>query len=77
MFDFGEMYRKVYKNNELCIFHNDDDTYTVWRGKYSYNDPSKPYAENTVLESVPFIKALERANRYYANATNNYKKIAS
>lgn len=79
MFEFGEMYRKAYKNNELCIFRNDDDTYTVWRGKYKYNDQTKPYAENTVLENVPFQRAFERANRYYANATNNnsYNKKVS
>lgn len=79
IFDFGEMYRKTYKNNELCIFRNDDDTFSVWRGKYKYNDQSKPYAESTILENVPFQKAFERANRYYANATNgnSYNKKAS
>lgn len=69
MFEFGEMYRKAFKSSELCIFRNDDGTYTVWRGKYKAGVPA-PFEESMILSGVPFQAALERANKFYSNATN-------
>lgn len=73
-FEFGEMYSKrTPTNTELCIFRNEDDTYTVWRANWRTGDP-KPLSEKTLAENIPFHEAFDRANNYFDWVTNNKNK---
>lgn len=73
-FEFGEMYSKrTAENAELCIFRNDNDTYTVWRANWRTGQ-STPFGEKTLADGVSFQEALDRANNYYDWATNNKSK---
>lgn len=73
-FDFGEMYSKrTGEKSELCIFRNNDGTFTVWRASWR-NGETKPMSEKTIEDKVTFDVAMDRANNYYEWSTNKIKK---
>lgn len=73
-FEFGDMYSKrTGDTSELCIFRNEDDTFTVWRGSWKSGE-SQPVSERTIANRVSFQDAFDRANNYYDWSTNRGKR---
>jgi hypothetical protein len=72
--DFGEMYgNQTSPTSELCIFRNDDQTFTVWRGTWRPGE-QKPFSEKTIVNHVSFQEAFDRANNYRNWITNKNKQ---
>lgn len=64
VFEFGEMYSKTLGfRTELCIFRNEDETFTVWRGGWKTGE-SRPSWQKTMVGNAPFQEAFNEANSY-------------
>lgn len=60
----GEAYsRKLSRSGEVFIFHDDDDTWRVWRGDWGERQP-KPYRERDIITGANFERALSRAKNH-------------
>lgn len=64
VFEFGEMYSKrTGQMSDVCIFRNDDETFTAWRGTWRTGD-SAPVSQTTLANNVGFDEAFARADNY-------------
>lgn len=64
VFEFGEMYCKSLGfRTELCIFRNEDETFTVWRGGWRPGE-SKPSWQKDMVRNTSFQEAFNEANSY-------------
>jgi hypothetical protein len=63
IFEFGEMYSKqLNQASMMCIYRNDDDTFTLWRGGWKTGE-SKPMWEKTIISDTSFRTVLDRAKQ--------------
>lgn len=73
IFDFGEMYSKrTGQTSDVCIFRNEDETFSAWRGNWKPGEP-RPVYQKTIVDNVGFNEAFEQAQNYINWLLNNPK----